>query len=77
MQWVFQGEEQKGIVLNEDVLRGGVMINTWRLDRDTLVSNLTLYRAGPADKVPKQNIILLKIKLSLLKESILKHAKIF
>ena len=64
-------------MLNEDVLRGGVMINTWRLDRDTLVSNLTLYRAGPADKVPKQNIILLKIKLTLLKESILKHAKIF
>ena len=48
---MFQGKEKKDIVLNEDVLRGGVMINTWRLDRDTLVSNLTLYRARPADKV--------------------------
>ena len=37
-------------VLNEDTERGGVMISTWHLG-DTLVSNLTLYRAGPRDKV--------------------------
>ena len=40
-------------MLNEDTERGGVMINTWHLpqEADTLVSNLTLYRAGPRDKV--------------------------
>ena len=44
-------------VLNEDTERGGVMISTWHQppapghSEDTLVSNLTLYRAGPRDKV--------------------------
>ena len=44
-------------VLNEDTERGGVMISTWHQPpapghtEDTLVSNLTLYRAGPRDKV--------------------------
>ena len=43
----------RSLVLNEDTERGGVMINTWHLpqEADTLVSNLTLYRAGPRDKV--------------------------
>ena len=72
VQWVFQGEEQKDIVLNEDVLRGGVMINTWRLDRDTLVSNLTLYRAVPKDKVAKHNILLSEMKLTVIKEKMFK-----
>ena len=49
MQWVFQGARGR-VVLNTDVDRGGVMINTWRTDQDTLVSNLTLHRAGPGDK---------------------------
>ena len=49
VQWVFQGARGR-VVLNTDVDRGGVMINTWRTDQDTLVSNLTLHRAGPGDK---------------------------
>jgi len=49
VQWVFQGERGR-VVLNEDVKRGGVLIQTWRLDEDTLLSNLTLHRAGPGDK---------------------------
>ena len=46
-------------MLNEDTERGGVMISTWHQPpapghlEDTLVSNLTLYRAGPRDKVGK------------------------
>ena len=49
VQWVFQGARGR-VVLNTDVDRGGVMINTWRTDQDTLISNLTLHRAGPGDK---------------------------
>lgn len=51
VQWVFQrttGEEE--LVLNEDTGRGGIMINTWHQDPDTMVSNLTLYKAGHSDK---------------------------
>ncbi len=52
MQWLFRGEEGPagGLVLNGDVARGGVRIQTWRLDPDTLLSNLTLHRAGPRDE---------------------------
>ena len=51
VQWVFNNREQERmVVLNEDTVRGGIMISTWRLDRDTLMSNLTLYKAGPMDK---------------------------
>ena len=51
VQWVFNNREQERmVVLNEDTARGGIMISTWSLDRDTLTSNLTLYKAGPMDK---------------------------
>ena len=49
VQWMYEGG-QEVVVLNEDTVRGGIMINTWKLDRDTLISNLTLYKAGPKDK---------------------------
>ena len=61
-----QGDRGR-VVLNEDVERGGVLIQviisflmsifenddfgqTWRQDEDTVLSNLTLHRAGPGDK---------------------------
>ena len=51
VQWVYTSREQERVViLNEDTVRGGILISTWWLDRDTLISNLTLYKAGPMDK---------------------------
>jgi hypothetical protein len=52
VQWLFRGEAgpAAGLVLNGDVARGGVRIQTWRLDHDTLLSNLTLHRAGSRDE---------------------------
>ena len=50
--WTFRpagGSEE--VVLNQDTTRGGVMIDTWwQEETDSLVSNLTLYRASLQDK---------------------------
>ena len=44
-------EEVEEVVLNQDTQRGGVMISTWwEEETDSLVSELTLYRASLQDK---------------------------
>ena len=49
VQWVVKGNS--GLkVLNKDISRGGILINSYELDKDTLISNLTLHKAGPSDK---------------------------
>ena len=49
VQWVVKGES--GLrVLNQDIRRGGIMISSYELDKDLLISNLTLHKAGPSDK---------------------------
>ena len=51
--WTFRPARELGeeVVLNQDTHRGGVMISTWwEEETDSLVSNLTLYKASLQDK---------------------------
>ena len=47
--WTFESKDGL-FILNDNVDRGGVLISTWRGDRDTVLSNLTLHKATSADK---------------------------
>ena len=54
VQWVFipgnKDQNSKPIILNEDTVRGGIEIQSWRLNENIVISNLTLHNAGARDQ---------------------------
>ena len=54
VQWVFipgnRDHRPEPIILNDDTVRGGIEIQSWQLNKNIVIMNLTLHNVGACDQ---------------------------